>query len=632
MAEVLISIVANTESATANIENFGKKGSSAFDKLEKSSQGAFGKLKSGLSSIFGALTSLQGIFATVISGYAIRGFISASNEQEKAQAQLAQALGRTSTELLRQASALQRTTTFGDEQIIQAQARIAMFVKDEEQIKAATKATLDFAAAKGMDLVSAADLVSKAIGTGTNALARYGIEIEKGSTEAEKLAQVVAGLTEHFGGQAEALRATGAGGMDAFANSISDIQEALGDMIKTIIGPLASEAAPVIQDFAGRLQEFFASEEWKSKAESIVVAMKAIIIVIGEVANATLWATDKFVSFGEWLGETAAKIVSSFENAVAKIKAFPSEAYAAGKAFVDEFIKGIKERAAASYEAVKSWLKDLRDYLPFSPAKIGPLVDLDKAGMAIPQTLAEGITANKAVLTSAIEEISGTISGGAIPAKGQPGVAAERYDMTYELRDREIQQLIAIAETQEWVAAKMVFWEQQKMSAVAATAQFAGRAYGLLINNLALLVATGKLSAKAFGAAMFEMAADAVIAVGQQAAVKAVFALAEGFLFKDPAAFKAAALYAKVAAIAGTVGIGLKATAMGMAGGTSPAAAGPAYEPYATGQGGEMIPTTVEPRQPSIVYNIYVEGSLVDYSELSRTLEPYNAQLARDTI
>ena len=74
---------------------------------------------------------------------------------------------------------------FGDETIIEAQAMIASFVKDEEAVRLATEATLDLAAAKGFDLVAAADLVSKTLGSSTNALSRYGIEVTGavGSTE-----------------------------------------------------------------------------------------------------------------------------------------------------------------------------------------------------------------------------------------------------------------------------------------------------------------------------------------------------------------------------------------------------------------------------------------------------------------
>ena len=101
----------------------------------------------------------------------------AYGEQELAERKLEQALGSVNTGLLNQASALQEVTSFGDEAIISAQSLLAAFIKDEDQLKKATIATLDLAAAKGMDLNSAADLLGKTLGSSTNSLSRYGIEV-----------------------------------------------------------------------------------------------------------------------------------------------------------------------------------------------------------------------------------------------------------------------------------------------------------------------------------------------------------------------------------------------------------------------------------------------------------------------
>ena len=123
---------------------------------------------------------------------AIGSFIRAANKQEDAINALDGALAdlgdrapKISKALQEQASALQKLTKFGDEEIIEAQALIASFVKEGDAIKAATVATLDLAEAKGFSLVSAADLVSKTLGSSTNALTRYGIEVTGavGSTE-----------------------------------------------------------------------------------------------------------------------------------------------------------------------------------------------------------------------------------------------------------------------------------------------------------------------------------------------------------------------------------------------------------------------------------------------------------------
>ena len=131
--------------------------------------GAFATLRSKL---------LLYSFAVSLGTMAMAKLFSKFIEQEKAEKQLETALGKTSSALLNQASALQQITTFGDEAIIGVQALIGSFTDDEEAIKSATKATLDLAAAKGMDLKAGGDLVSKTLGSSTNSLSRYGVEVE----------------------------------------------------------------------------------------------------------------------------------------------------------------------------------------------------------------------------------------------------------------------------------------------------------------------------------------------------------------------------------------------------------------------------------------------------------------------
>ena len=104
--------------------------------------------------------------------------------------------------LIKQSNELQKVTLFADEDIINAQGLLAMYVKEEDQLKKLTPLILDFAQAKGMDLASAANLVGKSIGSSTNALTRYGIEVEGAVGSSERFNDVLNGLTKMVGGQA----------------------------------------------------------------------------------------------------------------------------------------------------------------------------------------------------------------------------------------------------------------------------------------------------------------------------------------------------------------------------------------------------------------------------------------------
>ena len=187
----------------------------------------------------------------LITGF--KKIIELAAAQELAEKKLEAALGKTSQALLNQASALQQVSMFGDEAIIEAQALIAAFVDDEEAIKKATQATLDLAAAKGMDLTAAADLVSKTLGSSTNAMSRYGIEVIGAVGSTERLDSLTGNIADKFGGQAKAQTETMAGAMRQMSMAIGDTGEKMGDLLI----PSVSEFSLKIKDAAVGLGTFF---------------------------------------------------------------------------------------------------------------------------------------------------------------------------------------------------------------------------------------------------------------------------------------------------------------------------------------------------------------------------------------
>ena len=56
--------------------------------------------------------------------------------------------------------------------------------------------------------------------------------------------------------------------------------------------------------------------------------------------------------------------------------------YDAGVGFIDQIIEGIKAQIGALKDTVAGMAQSVRDYLPFSPAKVGPLADLDRVKIA----------------------------------------------------------------------------------------------------------------------------------------------------------------------------------------------------------------------------------------------------------
>lgn len=194
-------------------------------------------LRAGFVAVTAALAGLAVL---------IKKSTDAFGEQEKNVATLNQALKNTgnfsaaaSRDLRNYASSLQNITMYGDETIIGAQALIASFGFEGETLKKLTKATLDLAAAKGMDLKAAADLVSKSVGSTTNALTRYGIVVEGAAGSTERAENAIQNISVLFGGQAEAQANT-------YTGTITQLQNKFGDLMEVI----GAEFQPVIRDVA----------------------------------------------------------------------------------------------------------------------------------------------------------------------------------------------------------------------------------------------------------------------------------------------------------------------------------------------------------------------------------------------
>ncbi len=210
---------------------------------------------SSMGMAFSVLRSkllLAGFAMTLFSktvGAAARKYI----EQEKALMKLNTALastGRSSKmstgELAQFAAQLQKITTFGDEEIISAQALLATFTSiGEDVFPEATKAILDLASAMGQDLQQTTIQVGKALNDpiqGMTALRRVGIQLNETQQESIKnfvkqgdvmSAQevIMRELSVQFGGMAQAMGLTRGGELQQIANQWGDIAELIGKII-----------------------------------------------------------------------------------------------------------------------------------------------------------------------------------------------------------------------------------------------------------------------------------------------------------------------------------------------------------------------------------------------------------------
>ena len=206
---------------------------------------------SGLSGAISRVGKAAGIASAAYFGAkgligAFSSVIEASARQEQAEKALEVALGRTSTALLNQASALQSVTTAGDEAIIEQQAFLASLKFTEDQIKTILPVALDLSAATGISLESAVRNTAKTFSGLAGELGELVPQLRDLTTEEMKAGRAVEVLGELFEGQASEQTETLSGSLQQMTNAIGDAGEAFG----SLLAPTVITTAKAVQSLA----------------------------------------------------------------------------------------------------------------------------------------------------------------------------------------------------------------------------------------------------------------------------------------------------------------------------------------------------------------------------------------------
>jgi hypothetical protein len=237
-----IQIEMDNKGAIRGVKNLGKASKQMAKETVANSQ----KMKQSWSSVVTGLN--QGIqsFGTLLTAY---------GKQEKAQETLAAAMRQAGTftqdafeHNLKYAQSLQKMTAFGDEAILGVQKMLTNFGVEGKMMDELTKSTLDLAAAKGMDLKAAADLVAKTVGSSTNALTRYGIEVKGAAGSTARMQMAVENISRIFGGSARAEAETFSGRIQQMRNLIGDLQERIGKKLVPVVMPFISLITKLVSE------------------------------------------------------------------------------------------------------------------------------------------------------------------------------------------------------------------------------------------------------------------------------------------------------------------------------------------------------------------------------------------------
>jgi phage-related protein len=302
--------------------------SSVMDKI-KSSVGLLGSSLGELGGGFTAVGSVMtGFAAGGVAGAAISAIgqiaqglewsVKEAADSEQAFKNLGEAVNRSGTawtsvegatrEYLTQ---LQATTVYSDEALAGMVERLLTFGMTYEQAMAAAGTALDLAAAKHMDLESAASLVGKAIDGNTAILKRYGVDVEVAKDATDKFTPVITALNEQFGGAAQAQAQTYAGIQERLKNATSELGEKIGGILLPSLASVTEAMIPVVDQFGKGVD---AIQAWLTEVSKMPEVQGAVAAV--NDAFSVLW---KYLGglwsfFVEQMGPALTELMSAFRD------------------------------------------------------------------------------------------------------------------------------------------------------------------------------------------------------------------------------------------------------------------------------------------------------------------------------
>lgn len=276
--------------------------SKEFKKLDKAIAGVGKRIKAMPRAVLNLKTAFVGLGIGLLA----KNFIDASNKQAQAVAGMETALksmGRYTPELSKEmqalASSLQQVTNYGDEATIEGQKFLVTYREiTDDLLPRSTKVMLDLAALMGGDTVKAANMLGKASMGMVGELRRVGITVDADTYKLKGYAGMLDAVETQVKGQAEAQRKA-TGSMIALGNSIGDLKEKAGDILKLGLESLFSSLVKKVDGLNGAIQRLLLDsefrelisemgEEFKEKLEEVSEKVFAVSKKIGSALFALL--------------------------------------------------------------------------------------------------------------------------------------------------------------------------------------------------------------------------------------------------------------------------------------------------------------------------------------------------------
>lgn len=296
-----------TNTAGTQMQRAGSKMSSAF---------------SGAAIKVGA--AVAGLFAFQRAMTFVKDSIAAYAEAEKFQAELNFAyekfpkLANVSIDALRDLNQeLQDTTGSDADMLASMQATLAMYDITGDQLRDLTPLVNDFAVKTGRDVVTAAQMVGRALMGNTRAMKEVGIDYKMTGSRAVDVANIMELLQQKVEGAAEAFGQTAAGQMQIMQVSMEDMQESVGKSLMPALevatdgiialGDSIGDSLESLNEFGSALGDVLGTQAQDAEEGTSILA--ATIANLPNAINLGGKALDYLAGRLRWLKDVTTEVI-----------------------------------------------------------------------------------------------------------------------------------------------------------------------------------------------------------------------------------------------------------------------------------------------------------------------------------
>ncbi|HDT6579220.1 phage tail protein [Bacillus thuringiensis] len=193
---------------------------------------------------------------------------------------------------------------------------------------------------------------------------------------------------------------------NAWNTGINFVKGVFNNMISAVVNIANNIKTGIINGFNNLWNS--AKSLWNSAVSGLKqIFSNSVSSFISTVGNITRGIVD---GFRNGLQTAVTTVSNGIKNCWNTIKDFGSSFLSAGKGLINAFVDGIKGTIGKAVDAVSEGMAKVRSYLPFSPAKKGPLSDLDKSGKSFFPTWYESALTQVKPMTRAIGGAMSSVS------------------------------------------------------------------------------------------------------------------------------------------------------------------------------------------------------------------------------